>query len=139
MVNPLNEEYPLLLSIQQAARKVGKSEKTIRRWIHDGKLQAMKLDSGGYLIKKEELAALTPHITKEWQEQSDLSHIRLQYELLSSQVEHLKLLIDAQQNEIEDLQEQLAKLTPKKKAPARKRTSTTRARTSRRKRDDDLW
>jgi excisionase family DNA binding protein len=139
MVNPLNEEYPLLLSIQQAARKVGKSEKTIRRWIHDGKLQAMKLDSGGYLIKKEELAALTPHITKEWQKQSDLSHIRLQYELLSSQVEHLKLLIDAQQNEIEDLQEQLAKLTPKKKAPARKRTSTTRARTSRRKRDDDLW
>jgi excisionase family DNA binding protein len=47
----LQEDYPLLLSIQQAAKKIGKSEKTIRRWIHDGKLQAENR-GGGYLIKR---------------------------------------------------------------------------------------
>lgn len=133
-----DEDYPILLSIQQAARKTGKSEKTIRRWIHDGKLPAEKHPVGGYLIKREDVTAQTKHVTKEWQEESDLAHIRLQYSLLESQVEHLKLLVDAQQYEIEDLQRQVKKLTPK--APARKKTtSTTRVRTSRRKRDEDIW
>ena len=132
----LNEDYPILLSIQQAARKIGKSEKTIRRWIHDGKLQAQKLGSGGYLIKREDLTTLIPHVTKEWQEQSDLAHIRFQYSLLESQVEQLKILVDAQQYEIEDLQRQVKKLTPKK-APARKKTGATR--TTRRKKDDDSF
>lgn len=133
-----DEDYPILLSIQQAAQKIGKSEKTIRRWIHDGKLAAEN-HGGGYLIKREDVTALTKHVTKEWQEQSDLAHIRLQYSILEGQVEHLKLLVNAQQYEIEDLQRQVKKLTPKK-APARKKTtSATRARTSRRKRDEDLW
>jgi excisionase family DNA binding protein len=135
-----DEDYPILLSIQQAARKIGKSEKTIRRWIHDGKLEAMKLDSGGYLIRREDVTKLTPHVTKEWQEQSDLAHIRLQYSILEGQVEQLKLLVDAQQYEIEDLQRQVKKLTPKKPAAKKRTSSTTRTRTSRRKRDsDDLW
>ena len=133
----LDEDYPILLSIQQAARKIGKSEKTIRRWIQSGKLQAKKLDSGEYLIKREDLTALTPNVTKEWQEQSELGKIRLQLSLLEGQVEGMKILVDAQQYEIEDLQRQVKKLTPKK-APAKKKTSTIRAAT-RRKRDDDLW
>ncbi len=54
----LGEDYPILLSIQQAARKVGKSEKTIRRWIAAGKLKADNRGAGGYLIKREDLAAL---------------------------------------------------------------------------------
>lgn len=130
-----NEDYPILLSIQQAARKIGKSEKTIRRWIKDGKLKAENY-GGGYLIRREDVTKLTPHVTKEWQEQSDLSHIRLQYTLLESQVEQLKLLVDAQQGEIEELQRQVKKLTPKK-APARKRTTSSTTKTRRRKRDDD--
>src|SRR6266487_2372084 len=131
----LQEDYPILLSIQQAARKIGKSEKTIRRWIHDGKLQAENR-GGGYLIKREDLTTLTKQVTKEWQEQSDLSHIKLQLVLLENQVEQLKLLVDAQQYEIEELQRQVKKLTPAKKpTPKRK---TTSSRTAKRKRSDDL-
>ena len=131
----LDEDYPLLLGVQQAARKIGKSEKTIRRWIHDGKLQAENR-GGGYLIKREDLTALTKHVTKEWQEQSDLSAIRLQLAILEGQVEQLKIIVDAQQYEIEMLQGQVKKLTPKKPAPRKKSSST---RTTRRRRDDDLW
>ena len=132
-----HQKHPVLPS-----EKIGKSEKTIRRWIHDGKLQAEKHGAGGYLIKREDVTALTKHVTKEWQEQSDLAQIRLQYSLLEGQVEHLKLLVDAQQYEIEELQRQIKKLTPKK-APSRKKTtstaSTARARTSKRKRDEDRY
>lgn len=133
----LNEDYPILLSIQQAAKKIGKSEKTIRRWIHEGKLQAENR-GGGYLIKREDLAALTKHVTKEWQEQSDLSKIRFQLSSLESQVDYLRVLVDAQQGEIEALQRQVEKLTPKRKTPTRKKPSTT-TRPRRRKPDDDLW
>jgi len=127
----LDEDYPILLSIQQAARKVGKSEKTIRRWIASGKLTADKRGAGGYLIKREDLAALTKHVTKEWHEQSELATIRLQVSIMAGQIEYLRALADAQQGEIEALQRQVKKLLPK---PAtRKKTST---RTTRRIRDD---
>ena len=131
----LDEDYPILLSVQQAAKKIGKSEKTIRRWIHDGKLQAENR-GGGYLIKREDLTALTKHVTKEWHDQSELATIRLQLAILEGQVEQLKIIADAQQYEIETLQIQVKKLTPKKPAPRKKPSST---RTTRRKRDDDLW
>lgn len=131
----MDEDYPILLTIQQAAKKIGKSEKTIRRWIHDGKLKAENR-GGGYLIAREDVAALTIHVTKEWQEQSDLAQIRFQYAQLESQVEYLKQLVDAQQYEIENLQRQVKKLVPKK-APAKKKTTTTRS--SRRKQEDNFW
>jgi excisionase family DNA binding protein len=132
----LQEDYPLLLSIQQAAKKIGKSEKTIRRWIHDGKLQAENR-GGGYLIKREDLIALTRHVTKEWQEQSDLSHIKLQQAILEGQVEQLKMIVDAQQYEIEELQRQVKKLAPAKKPAPKKKTTSSR--TTRHKRDDNFW
>lgn len=116
----LEGDYPLLLTVQQAAKKVGKSEKTIRRWIQSGRLEAEQ-PGGVYLIKREALTALTPHVTKEWQESSDLSHIRLQYTVLENQVQYLRLLVDAQQHEIEDLQRQVKKLTPKKATTRKKR------------------
>ncbi len=131
----LDEDYPILLSIQQAARKIGKSEKTIRRWIKDGKLKAENR-GGGYLMKREDLAALDKRVTKEWQEGSELAHIRLQVSIMEGQVEYLHALVDEQQGEIEDLQRQVKRLTPKK-APAKKKTTT--ARPSRRKLDEDLW
>ena len=132
----LQEDYPLLLSIQQAAKKIGKSEKTIRRWIHDGKLQAENR-GWGYLIKREDLIALTRHVTKEWQEQSDLSHIKLQQAILEGQVEQLKMIVDAQQYEIEELQRQVKKLAPAKKPAPKKKTTSSR--TTRHKRDDNFW
>jgi excisionase family DNA binding protein len=133
----LGEDYPILLSIQQAARKVGKSEKTIRRWIAAGKLKADNRGAGGYLIKREDLAALTPHVTKEWQEQSDLAAIRLQVSIMESQIEYLRALADAQQGEIEELQRQVKKLLPKAQKPATRKKTTTR--TARRTRDEEFW
>src|SRR5258708_3221654 len=100
------EDYPILLSIQQAARKIGKSEKTIRRWMKDGKLKAANR-GGGYLMKREDLAALDKRVTKEWQEGSELAHIRLQVSIMEGQVEYLHALVDEQQGEIEDLQHQV--------------------------------
>jgi excisionase family DNA binding protein len=123
----LDEDYPILLSIQQAARKIGKSEKTIRRWIAAGKLKADNRGAGGYLIKREDLAALTPHVTKEWHEQSELATIRLQVSIMEGQIEYLRALADMQQGEIEELQRQVKKLLPKP-APRKK--------TTRRKRDE---
>jgi len=120
------------------SHRQAKSEKTIRRWIKDGKLKAENR-GGGYLIKREDLAAIDKRVTKEWQEGSELGHIRLQVSLMEGQVEYLRVLVDAQQGEIEELQRQVKRLTPKttKKAPARKKTTT--ARTTRRKQDEDFW
>lgn len=133
----LDEDYPILLSIQQAARKVGKSEKTIRRWIAAGKLQADKRGTGGYLIKREDLAALTKHVTKEWHEQSELATIRLQVSIMEGQIEYLRALADPQQGEIEALQRQVKKLLPKAQKPATRKKTPTR--TARRKRDEEFW
>ena len=74
---PFDQDYPILLSPQQASRKIGKSEKTIYRWIQSGKLPAEKHGGGGYLIKREDLAAVDKHVTKEWHEQSKLANLEL--------------------------------------------------------------
>src|SRR5260370_39479152 len=119
----LDEDYPILLSIQQAARKIGKSEKTIRRWIKDGKLPAENR-GGGYLIKREDLEAVTKHVTKEWQEQGDLAHINLEIILQASAIKELREVIYQQQMDIEELQAQVKKLQPKKTPAAKRKTST---------------
>src|SRR5689334_12152271 len=95
------EDYPILLSIQQASRKIGKSEKTLRRWIKDGKLKADKHRGGGYLIKREDLAAVDKHVTKEWQEQSDLSYLNLEVTVQASAINELRAVIWQQQQDIE--------------------------------------
>jgi len=133
------EDFPRLLTVQRAARKSGKSEKTIRRWIKDGKLAAQQPGgpSGVYLIKREDLEAVIPHVTKEWQAQTDKSALHLQVTMLESKVEELQELAYEQARDIELLQEQVRKLQPKpKKKPTTRRTSTTR---TRRKTTDDYW
>jgi excisionase family DNA binding protein len=135
----MKEDFPRLLSVQQAARKSGKSEKTIRRWIKDGKLAAEQSGgpSGVYLIKREDLEAVIPHVTKEWQEQSNKSALHLQVVMLEAAVEELQELVADQARDIDLLQEQVKKLQPKpKKKPAARRTSSTR---TRRKTTDDFW
>jgi excisionase family DNA binding protein len=135
----MKEDFPRLLSVQQAARKSGKSEKTIRRWIKGGKLAAEQSGgpSGVYLIKREDLEAVIPHVTKEWQEQSNKSALHLQVVMLEAAVEELQELVADQARDIDLLQEQVKKLQPKpKKKPAARRTSSTR---TRRKTTDDFW
>jgi len=135
----MREDFPRLLTIQQAARKSGKSEKTIRRWIHEGKLAAEQPGgpTGVYLIKRDDLEAVMPHVTKEWQEQSNKSALHMQVSMLEAAVEELQYLVSDQVRDIAQLQEQVKKLQPKpKKKPATRRTSTTR---TRRKATEDFW
>jgi excisionase family DNA binding protein len=135
----MREDFPRLLTVQQAARKSGKSEKTIRRWIKEGKLAAEQPGgpTGVYLIKRDDLEAVIPQVTKEWQEQSNQSALRVQMSLLEAAVEELQELVADQARDMELLQEQVKKLQPKpKKKPATRRTSTTR---TRRKTTDDFW
>jgi excisionase family DNA binding protein len=61
-----------LLTLQQAARKVAKSEKSLRRWIQSGKLRASK--SGGcYLINPDDLDAVLSYSSPEWQMKEQLA------------------------------------------------------------------
>jgi excisionase family DNA binding protein len=135
----MQQDSPLLLTLRQAAQKSGKSEKTIRRWIKEGRLAAEQPGgpTGIYVIKREDLEKVIPHVTKEWQAQSDRSAFQLQISILESKVEELQELVWEQGHDIELLQEQVKKLQPKpKKKPATRRASTTR---SRRKTTDDFW
>ncbi len=132
----MQEDFPRLLTVQQAARKSGKSEKTIRRWIKDGKLAAEQAGGPGgvYLVKREDLEAVIPHVTKEWQEQSNKSKLHFQVVMLEAAVEELQELVRDQERALAQLQEQVKKL--QKKKPATRRTSaTTRAR----RKTDDFW
>jgi excisionase family DNA binding protein len=133
----MHEDFPRLLTVQQAARKSGKSEKTIRRWIKEGKLAAEQPGgpAGVYLIKREDLEAVIPHVTKEWQEHTNQSALRFQVTMLETAVEELQELVYELRRDIDVLQEQVKKFQPKpKKKPATRRTSTTRAR-----RRDEYW
>jgi len=138
-VGVMREDFPRLLTVQQAARKSGKSEKTIRRWIHEGKLAAEQPGgpTGVYLIKRDDLEAVMPHVTKEWQEQSTKSALQMQVSMLEAAVEELQYLVSDQARDIELLQEQVKKLQTKpKKKPATRRSPTTR---TRRKTTEDFW
>ncbi len=120
----LDEDYPILLSIQQAARKVGKSEKTIRRWIAGGMTRLHEVNRAE--AARAACDSYHTHVTKEWHEQSELATIRLQVSIMEGQIEYLRVLADTQQEEIEALQRQVKKLLPK---PAtRKKTPTRRKR-----------
>src|SRR5258708_391796 len=110
-------DVPRLLAVKRAARKSGKSEKTIRRWIKEGKLVAEQPGgpTGVYLIKRDDLEAVMPHVTKEWQEQSNKSALQMQVSMLEAAVEELQYLASDQARDIEQLQEQVKKLQPKPK------------------------
>ncbi len=122
------EDYPILLTIQQASRKIGKSEKTLRRWIQSGKLKADKHPVGGYLIKREDLEAVTKHVTKEWRSEQEIADLRMRVVMLESMVEELQGAVRAQQYDIEDLQIQVKKLQPKKPATRKRKTPNRRKR-----------
>lgn len=126
----MQEDFPCLLTVQQAARKSGKAEKTIYRWITNGKLMAQQPDGpgGAYLIKREDLEAVIPHVTKEWQERANKNELQFRVTMLEAVVEELHYLVADQARDIELLQEQVKKLQPKpKKRTTTRRTSSTRA------------
>ncbi len=130
-------EYPILLTLQQAAKRSGKSEKTLRRWIKDGKLTTYHGDErkpgDPYMIFPKDLDVVTGgDKTKEWQVEQEVADLRMRVVMLESMVEELQGAVRAQQYDIEDLQVQVKKLQPKKTTTAKRKTPT---RTTRRKKD----
>jgi len=126
-------EYPILLTLQQAAKRSGKSEKTLRRWIKDGKLTTYHGDErkpgDPYMIFPKDLDVVTGgDKTKEWQVEQEVADLRMRVVMLESMVEELQGAVRAQQYDIEDLEAQVKKLQPKKPATRKRKTTTKRKR-----------
>ena len=126
-------EYPILLTLQQAAKRSGKSEKTLRRWIKDGKLAVYhgneRKPGDPYMIFPKDLDAATGgDKTKEWQVEQEIADLRMRVVMLESMVEELQSAVRAQQYDIEELQIQVKKLQPKKPATRKRKTPTRRKR-----------
>src|SRR6266567_6125554 len=124
-------EYPILLTLQQAAKRSGKSEKTLRRWIKDGKLATYhggeRKPGDPYMIFPKDLDVVTGgDKTKEWQVEQEVADLRMRVVLLESMVEELQGAVRSQQYDIEDLQIQVQKLQPKKPATRKRKTTTRR-------------
>ncbi|SRR6266567_729122 len=126
-------EYPILLTLQQAAKRSGKSEKTLRRWIKDKKLITYHGDErkpgDPYMIFPKDLDAATGgDKTKEWQVEQELGDLRMRVVMLESMVEELQGTVRSQQYDIEELQAQVKKLQPKKPATRKRKAPTRRKR-----------
>jgi excisionase family DNA binding protein len=52
-----------LLTVQQVAERLQLNPETIRRWVREGKLRAIKLGSnrGGFRIRESDIRRLTAH------------------------------------------------------------------------------
>lgn len=48
-----------MLKISEVAEQLNVSYWTVRRWIKQGKLNVVRLPSGGYRVKREELERIT--------------------------------------------------------------------------------
>ncbi len=124
-------EYPILLTLQQAAKRSGKSEKTLRRWIKDKKLATYHGDErkpgDPYMIFPKDLDAATGgDKTKEWQIEQEIADLRMRVVMLESMAEELQYQVRDQVHMIEDLQIQVKKLQPKKPATRKRKTPTRR-------------
>jgi excisionase family DNA binding protein len=64
-----------LLTLQQAAKKTGKSEKTLRRWILAGKLRASK-SGDRYLLNPDDLEVFYPQDSIEWQLREQIADLQ---------------------------------------------------------------
>jgi Helix-turn-helix domain len=83
-------EYPILLTLQQAVKRSGKSEKTLRRWISSGKLIAHKVgdkSADPYLIDPKDLDAAGGVKTTEWKVEQEVADLRLRVGILEATLE----------------------------------------------------
>lgn len=106
-------EKSTILSVSQAAKQTGKSDKTIRRWIKNEKLKAEK-KGRNYEIRAEDLERVTKLVSKEWRTGLEIADILVR-------LEAMLLTLNNHSRAIEDLQKQMKKLLPKKTT---KRTKT---------------
>jgi excisionase family DNA binding protein len=129
------------LTTAQMASRVGKTERTVQRWIKSGKLPALPLASNRYGVNPEYLQhlKLPEHLTESGETALDVMQIRYpseeKYEQLQYSIEDLTERLEDAETKIERLHYRLDQILKevrenadtKKKAPAR-RTSTTKKR-----------
>lgn len=77
------------MNVQMTAKRLGKSEATIRRWIREGKLSATKVD-GVYDIPESEING-----------HSERTNERQMTDVLNEQIEYLKERIKVMEDESE--------------------------------------
>lgn len=86
------EQQGDLLTLRQAAKKTGKSEKTLRRWILAGKLRASK-SGDRYLLTPDDLEIFSPLDSIEWQLRAQVTDLQ---ERLSKVEAILELLMKSE-------------------------------------------
>jgi excisionase family DNA binding protein len=131
-------EYPILLTLQQAAKRSGKSEKTLRRWISSGKLIAHKVgdkSADPYLIDPKDLDVAGGVKTAEWKVEQEVADLRLRVGILEATLEEMHDQLRDQARTIEELRRKLPAPAVKKKAT----TTRPRKTSTRRKPQDELW
>ncbi len=79
-----------LLSAREAARRLGKDERTIRRWVHAGKLQQRKSASNRLAIDEGEIERLAAQLTAADQEKRQ-EMIDLQARILQLEQEQARI------------------------------------------------
>jgi len=79
-----------LLTLQQASRRVAKSEKSLRRWIQSGKLRASK-SGDRYLINPDDLDAVLSYSSPEWQMKEQLADIQERLSKVEAELLALKM------------------------------------------------
>jgi len=89
------------MTIQEAAKRLGKSEATIRRWIKQGKLESTLID-GKYSIEE---SALDAYANSE--KRVDNAYANMEADQLRRQNEELLRQVSSQQERISKLEEQL--------------------------------
>ena len=93
-----------ILTVSQAVKQTGKSDKTIRRWIKNEKLKAEK-DGRSYQIKNSDLERVTKLVSKEWRTGSEMAELRME--------------IDELRRDMTEVQKLIKKLLPKR-TPAKR-------------------
>lgn len=81
-----------ILTVSQAAKMVGKNDKTIRRWIKNEKLKAEK-NGRSYQIKTADLERVTKLVSKEWRTGSEIAELRTEVRELRRDMTELQKLV----------------------------------------------
>ena len=89
------------LTTTQIAARLGVSERTVQRWIADGKLKAQRIAHHRYLIEESDLNALISPQGKELQTQFAVSQLEIRS--LKREVEGLKQRISKLEQRLDKL------------------------------------
>lgn len=96
------------LSVTQIAARIGMSERTALRWLHDGKLSATRLDDGKWLMMTEDLERVSPS--------EKIDGLERRIEQLAQRVDKRDERIEVLEQEIELFKSRIEALETQKQA-----------------------